>query len=61
MLSNAAASTICDSMLLLDWGPYPNDHEDANGQFEMNWTYSDALTTADAPKLLLRGGRRRRR
>jgi len=48
-------------MLLLDWGPYPNDHEDANGQFEMNWTYSDALTTADAPKLLLRGGRRRRR
>ena len=38
---------ICDSMLALDWGPYQNDHEDANGQFEMNWTYSDALTTAD--------------
>jgi glutamine synthetase len=38
---------ICDSMLALGWGPYQNDHEDANGQFEMNWTYSDAATTAD--------------
>ena len=38
---------ICDSMLSLGWGPYQNDHEDANGQFEMNWTYSDALLTAD--------------
>ena len=38
---------ICDSMLALDWGPYQNDHEDANGQFEMNWNYSDAATTAD--------------
>jgi glutamate---methylamine ligase len=38
---------ICDAMLALGWGPYQNDHEDANGQFEMNWTYSDALTTAD--------------
>ena len=38
---------ICDSMLALGWGPYQNDHEDANGQFEMNWTFSDALTTAD--------------
>jgi glutamine synthetase len=31
----------------LGWGPYANDHEDANCQFEINWTYSDALTTAD--------------
>tara|TARA_Y100000748_G_scaffold207755_1_gene174054 strand:+ start:405 stop:1730 length:1326 start_codon:yes stop_codon:yes gene_type:complete len=38
---------ICDSMLTLGWGPYQNDHEDANGQFEMNWNYSDSLTTAD--------------
>ena len=38
---------ICDSMLALGWEPYQNDHEDANGQFEMNWTYSDALITAD--------------
>jgi glutamine synthetase len=28
-------------------GPYQNDHEDANGQFEINWNFSDALTTAD--------------
>lgn len=38
---------ICDSMLELGWGAYQNDHEDANGQFEMNWGYSDALVTAD--------------
>ena len=38
---------ICDSMLELGWAPYQNDHEDANGQFEMNWTYDDCLKTAD--------------
>ena len=38
---------ICDAMLLLGWNPYQNDHEDANGQFEMNWHYDDALVTAD--------------
>ena len=38
---------ICDSMLALGWQPYQNDHEDANGQFEMNWQYDDALLTAD--------------
>ena len=38
---------ICDVMYDLGWEPYQNDHEDANGQFEMNWSYSDALTTAD--------------
>jgi glutamine synthetase len=26
---------------------YQIDHEDANGQFEVNYTYADALTTAD--------------
>ena len=40
-------SEICDCMLELGWGPYQNDHEDANGQFEMNWDYADALVTAD--------------
>jgi glutamine synthetase len=40
-------SEICDSMLELGWKPYQNDHEDANGQFEMNWDYDDALVTAD--------------
>ena len=38
---------ICDSMILLGWGPYQNDHEDANGQFEMNWDFSNCLQTAD--------------
>jgi glutamine synthetase type III len=38
---------ICDSMLELGWSPYQNDHEDANGQFEMNWQYDNALKTAD--------------
>lgn len=38
---------ICDYMLELGWGPYQNDHEDANGQFEMNWDFDDALATAD--------------
>jgi len=38
---------ICDHMLELGWGPYQNDHEDANGQFEMNWNFDDALKTAD--------------
>jgi glutamine synthetase type III len=40
-------SEICDHMLSLGWKPYQNDHEDANGQFEMNWEYDDALETAD--------------
>jgi len=38
---------ICNAMIKLGWEPYQNDHEDANGQFEMNWNYSDSLTTAD--------------
>ena len=38
---------ICDSMISLGWAPYQNDHEDANGQFEMNWDFSDCLITAD--------------
>jgi glutamine synthetase type III len=38
---------ICDAMAALGWQPYQNDHEDANGQFEMNWEYDSALVTAD--------------
>jgi glutamine synthetase type III len=38
---------LSDAVLGLGWGAYQNDHEDANGQFEMNWEYADALTTAD--------------
>jgi glutamine synthetase type III len=38
---------ICDAMIALGWKPYQNDHEDANGQFEMNWEYDNCLRTAD--------------
>jgi len=38
---------ICDAMIVLGWNPYQNDHEDANGQFEMNWEYDTCLRTAD--------------
>lgn len=38
---------ICDYMLQMGWGPYQNDHEDANGQFEMNFAFDDVLATAD--------------
>jgi len=40
-------SEVCDYMLELGWEAYQNDHEDAIGQFEMNWKYDDALQTAD--------------
>ena len=40
-------SEICTTMTALGWGPYQNDHEDANGQFEINWDFNDAVTTAD--------------
>jgi glutamine synthetase len=36
-----------DYMTALGWGNYQTDHEDANGQFEMNYAYSEALTSAD--------------
>lgn len=35
------------SLNQLGWGVYQADHEDANGQFEVNFAYADALTTAD--------------
>ena len=40
-------AAISDAMDELGWGPYQNDHEDANGQYEMNWEYAPALVTAD--------------
>ena len=36
-----------DYMDHLGWGNYQTDHEDANGQYEVNFRYRDALTTAD--------------
>ncbi|EWY40852.1 glutamine synthetase [Skermanella stibiiresistens SB22] len=38
---------ISEAMSSLGWNPYQSDHEDATGQFEMNWEYDDALVTAD--------------
>ncbi len=36
-----------DGMARVGWDAYQSDHEDANGQYEINFVYSDALTTAD--------------
>ncbi|WP_046862879.1 type III glutamate--ammonia ligase [Microvirga massiliensis] len=47
MRSYDVITEICDSMLALGWKPYQSDHEDGNGQFEINWDYDDALVTAD--------------
>jgi glutamine synthetase len=40
-------TSISAAMNQLGWSNYANDHEDGNGQFEQNFEYSDALTTAD--------------
>ena len=38
---------LTEALNKLGWGVYQADHEDANGQFEVNFAYADALTTAD--------------
>ncbi len=40
-------TTVSRYMNQLGWSNYANDHEDANGQFEQNFKYADALTSAD--------------
>ena len=35
------------SLNALGWGVYQADHEDGNGQYEVNFEYADALTTSD--------------
>jgi glutamine synthetase len=40
-------TAVSDAMNALGWGNYANDHEDGAGQFEQNFDYADALTTAD--------------
>lgn len=40
-------TTVSKYMNRLGWQNYANDHEDANGQFEQNFRYADALTSAD--------------
>ena len=38
---------LTSSLNELGWGVYQADHEDANGQYEVNFDYTDALITAD--------------
>jgi glutamine synthetase len=38
---------LTSSLNELGWGVYQTDHEDGNGQYEVNFDYQDALTTAD--------------
>ena len=40
-------SQVASNITALGWDNYATDHEDANGQFEQNFEYADALTTAD--------------
>jgi glutamine synthetase len=40
-------AAVSRGMNQLGWGNYANDHEDGNGQFEQNFAYADAMTTAD--------------
>jgi glutamine synthetase len=40
-------STLSQYETQLGWDNYANDHEDANGQFESNFVFKDAVTTAD--------------
>ena len=47
MYSYPILRDVCEALDALGWRPYQTDHEDANGQFEINWEYGDALTTAD--------------
>ncbi len=38
---------VMDGMRQVGWDAYQSDHEDANGQYEVNFVYDDALITAD--------------
>ncbi|MEO0374154.1 MAG: type III glutamate--ammonia ligase [Cyanobacteria bacterium P01_A01_bin.17] len=40
-------SEVVAYMEALGWEPYQCDHEDANGQFELNWSFSDAKVACD--------------
>jgi glutamine synthetase len=45
--SRAFIERLVESLQAVGIDVYQVDHEDANGQFEINFTYSDAVTTAD--------------
>jgi glutamine synthetase len=40
-------TTVADAVTALGWDNYATDHEDANGQFEQNFAFADAVTTCD--------------
>jgi glutamine synthetase len=40
-------SLVSQSVTSMGWDNYATDHEDANGQFEQNFQFADALTTCD--------------
>jgi glutamine synthetase len=40
-------SQVSKAVTALGWDNYATDHEDANGQFEQNFQFADALTTCD--------------
>jgi glutamine synthetase len=40
-------ATVSRAVTALGWDNYATDHEDANGQFEQNFQFADALTTCD--------------
>jgi glutamine synthetase len=40
-------STVSKAVTEMGWDNYATDHEDANGQFEQNFQFADALTTCD--------------
>jgi glutamine synthetase len=40
-------TTVSTHLNTLGWANYANDHEDANGQFEQNFKFADAMVTAD--------------
>jgi len=46
---------LSDSLEAAGLDVYQTDHEDGNGQFEINYTYSDALDSADAFTLVRMG------
>ena len=47
LLNLELLNDIVSSMNKLGWEVHSFDHEDANGQFEVNFTYGDALSSAD--------------
>jgi glutamine synthetase len=45
--SRVFLEALVESLQKVDFDVYQIDHEDANGQFEINYTYGDALESAD--------------